>query len=116
MSGDPLSVSIGARALDGLAMRMAAIAHNLANAGSPRFQPVEVRFEEALRAAARQGRGALDSLRFGFVAGESGGPADDRRIDLLIADAAQNAMRYAALVDMLGRRLGLRQAALVGQR
>jgi flagellar basal-body rod protein FlgB len=116
VSGDPLSIAIGARALDGLTMRMAAIAHNLANAGSPRFRSVTVDFEPALRAAAAQGRGALADLRFGFTAGRTYGAGDDRRLDLLIADAAQTAMRYAALVDMLGRRLALRRAALGGQR
>ena len=112
MSDDLLSVAIGARALDGLSMRMAALAHNLANAGSPRFQTVAVDFEDALRTAAGQGRKALDGLQFDFVAGKTYGPSDERRIDLLVADAAQTAMRYTALVDMLGRRLALRQSAL----
>lgn len=112
MTGDPLSVAIGARALDGLTMRMAALAHNLANAGSPRFQAVVVDFEAALRTASAQGRRAVEDLRFDFVAGKAYGPNDERRLDLLVADAAQTAMRYSALVDMLGRRPALRQSAL----
>lgn len=116
MAAEPHSILVGARALDGLSMRMAAIAHNLANAGSPRFQAVAVNFEQSLRAAETQGQHALEHLRFRFSAGEAYGPNDDRRVDLLIADAAQTAMRYSALVDMLSRRLALRQAAFGGQR
>lgn len=116
MSETPVSVAIGARALDGLTMRMAAIAHNIANAGSPRFQEVTVRFEDALREAASQGPEALASLRFHFTAGRPLGANDDRRLDLQIADAAQTAMRYSALVDMLGRRMALQHAAVGGAR
>lgn len=116
MSGEAHAILVGARALDGLSMRMAAIAHNLANANTPRFQSVEVHFEESLRAAEAKGDDALQSLKFGFTAGPVFEPNDDRRIDLLIADASQTAMRYSALVDMLGRRLALRSAALGGQR
>lgn len=116
MSGEAHVVLLGMRALDGLSMRMAALAHNLANANTPQFQSVAVDFEDSLRAAEAQGDDALRSLRFGFTTGPAYGPNDDRRIDLLVADAAQTAMRYSALVDMLGRRLALRGIALGGQR
>lgn len=116
MNSEAHVILVGARALDGLSMRMAAIAHNLANANTPRFQSVTVNFEERLRAAEAKGADALKALRFGFTAGPVYEPNDDRRIDLLIADASQTAMRYSALVDMLGRRLALRQAALGGSR
>lgn len=115
MNGEPLSVAIGAKALDGLTMRMSAIAQNIANAGTPRFQSVTVQFEHALQAAAAQGPQAVADLRFEFTAGPVYATSDDRRLDLLIADASQTAMRYSALVDMLGRRLALRQSALGGQ-
>ncbi|MEH3037437.1 MAG: hypothetical protein PGN23_13275 [Sphingomonas adhaesiva] len=116
MSGEPHVVTLGARALDGLSMRMAALAHNMANVSTPRFRPLEVRFEERLRAAEARGGDALDRLRFDATAGAALRPNDDRRVDLLIADASQTAMRYSALVDMLGRRLALRSAILGGGR
>ncbi|ARR56344.1 hypothetical protein HY78_24240 [Rhizorhabdus wittichii DC-6] len=97
-------------------MRMAALAHNLANANTPRFQSVAVNFEESLRVAEAKGDEALKALRFSFTAGPVYEANDERRIDLLIADASQTAMRYSALVDMLGRRLALRSIALGGQR
>lgn len=116
MSGEAHVILVGARALDGLSMRMAAIAYNLANVNTPQFQSVAVDFEEALRAAEAEGGEALKALRFSFTAGPVYGASDDRRIDLLISDAAQTAMRYSALVEMLGRRLALREIALGGQR
>jgi flagellar basal-body rod protein FlgB len=116
VSAESHVVLVGARALDGLSMRMAALAHNMANVNTPRFRSVEVRFEEQLRAAEAQGDDALDRLRFGFAAGPAFTANDDRRIDLLIADASHTAMRYAALVDMLGRRIALRSAVLGGAR
>jgi flagellar basal-body rod protein FlgB len=112
VSGAPLSVALGAKALDGLAMRMSAIAQNLANANSVRFQPVEVRFEEALRQAATAGVDRVEALRFAFTAGRAYAAGEDRRLDLMIADAAQTAMRYSALVDLVGRRLALRGDAI----
>ena len=115
MSGEPLSVLIAAKALDGLTMRMSAIAQNIANANTPRFQSTALQFEQILRAAAAQGPRAVANLRFEFTAGPVYSVGDDRRLDLLIADASQTATRYSALVDMLGRRLALRQSALGGQ-
>lgn len=93
-------------------MRMAAIAQNVANANSPTFRPVSVNFESALRHAASGGPDAVDALTFEFTAGRLFRPGEDRRLDLMIADAAQTSMRYTALVDMLGRRLALQSAAI----
>ena len=115
MSGEPLSLVIGAKALDGLQMRMSALAWNMANASSPHFQEIKVDFESALRRAASQGEDAVRNLQFTFSAGQALGAADDRRMDLLIADASQTAMRYSALADMLGRRISLAAAAIGGQ-
>ena len=112
MSAEPLVVAVALRALDGLSMRMAALAHNLANANSPRFQAVTVGFEDALRHASTQGTDAVDALDFRFRAGHVFGPHEDRRVDLLVADASDTASRYAALAEMLGERLAIRRAAM----
>ncbi|MDR3438094.1 flagellar basal body protein [Telmatospirillum sp.] len=115
MSASPLTVAMASKALDGLSMRMAALANNLANANAPRFQAVSVRFEDALRKAAAKGPEAVDALQIHFQAGHAYGPHDDRRVDLLVADAAQTAARYSALVEMLGERMSLQRAAMGGQ-
>lgn len=115
MSTEPLSEAVAAKALDGLSMRMAAIAQNLANAATPRYQPIGVDFEQALRSAAQRGPQAVENLEFAFTAGRSYRQGEDRRIDLMLADASTTAARYAALVDMLGRRMSLREEAIGGQ-
>lgn len=106
------AISLAAKALDGLQMRSAALAYNLANVGSPRFQSLEVNFEANLRQAAQRGKQAVDSLDFGFFAGRIFGPEDERREDLLLVDASANAARYAALADMTGRRLAILSATI----
>ncbi len=115
MNAEPITVAVASKALDGLSMRMAALAQNLANASTPRFQAVKVDFEDALRKAQAQGSDAVDALQLHFQAGHVFAPHEDRRTDLLIADAAQTAMRYSALVEMLSERMALRRAALGGQ-
>jgi len=112
MSASPLTISMVSKALDGLSMRMAALADNLANANSPRFQAVSVQFEDALRKAATNGPRAVENLQIHFQAGHAYGPHDDRRVDLLVADAAQTAARYSALVEMLGQRMSIQRAAM----
>lgn len=105
---------VAMKALDGLHMRMAAISQNLANASSANYQPVSVDFETALRQAAGKGPEALRETEFQFTAGRPYRTGEDRRIDLAMADAAQTASRYSALVSMLGRRIALREAAIGG--
>lgn len=115
MSAEPLAIAVAAKALDGLSMRMAALADSLANVSSPNFRAAKVDFEAALQAAARRGPEAVAGLKFAFEAGQVLGSGEDRRMDLLLADAAQTAGRYAALADMLGRRFSIQQAVMGGQ-
>ena len=112
---EPLAVTVAAKALDALHMRYAAMAQNIANAGSPAYRTVRVDFEAALTRAAAQGPEAVRALEFGFTAGALRGEGEDRRLDLQIADAARTAGRYSALADLLGRRLALQHALLGAQ-
>lgn len=113
MSSEPLAVVVAARALDGLSMRMAAIAQNVASAGNPRGQKVTVKFEEALAAAARSGPDAVRDMAISFQAGRVTAEGDERRIDLELADAAATAGRFGALTEMIGQRMAL-QSLIVG--
>lgn len=116
MTGEPLSVVVASRALDGLTMRMAALASSMANINTSQYRPIDVNFESALRAASAQGPDAVERLEFRFSAGPVFDEHDDRRIDLLIADASRTAGRFAAVADLLGRRMALHEAAVGGQR
>lgn len=108
---DPVASSLILKALDGLAMRQLYTAQNIANANSPGYQPVEVRFEEALRQAAGAGPAQIGALRPEVRVSDR--PAGDGvRIDLELASAAQTAMRYSGLIELFGRQLALSRAAL----
>jgi flagellar basal-body rod protein FlgB len=99
------------KALDGLALRQGAIAENIANASTPAYRPVGVRFETALQAAAHKGLAAIADVR---PKPETLGAADSLRLDLEVADAAQTAQRYGALADILNRQLQLDSLAITG--
>jgi flagellar basal-body rod protein FlgB len=115
MSESAIAITVASKALDGLYLRMAAIAQNLANASSAGYQPIAVDFEGALAAASAKGDGAVEALHFEFTAARPYGANEDRRVDLMIADAAQTAMRYSALVEMTSRRLSLGEIAIGAQ-
>ena len=107
---DPVSQILIAKALDGLSMRGMATARNIANANSPQYRPVSVNFEDALQAAARQGVQAVRDL----VPQVTTAKAGDLRIDLELATASETALRYAALVDLLGRQLQITRTVIRG--
>ncbi len=108
---DPVSSILILKALDGLALRQTYTAQNIANANSPGYRPVEVRFEEALRQAAGSGMNEVGALRPEILVSDR--PAEDGvRIDLELATAAQTSMRYSGLVELFGRQLALSRAAL----
>jgi flagellar basal-body rod protein FlgB len=98
------------KALDGLSARQMFTAQNIANAGTPGYRPVALHFEAALKAAAPHGAGAINAAA--FETSVSNAPAGEMRLDLELARASQTAMRYGALVEMLGRHMTLKHAAL----
>jgi flagellar basal-body rod protein FlgB len=102
------------KALDGLAMRSSAISQNVANANSPSYMPLRVDFEQQLRDAAEKGPDAVRTLspqftRMPLVEGNG-----EMRLDLELASASETALRYAALVDVLGRQMQLSRLAVTG--
>lgn len=102
------------KALDGLAMRSAATAQNIANANSPNYQPLRVSFEEQLKVAASSGEVAIREVQFRAVPAESSAANAGQRIDLELATASETALRYGALIDLLGRELQLQRTIIHG--
>lgn len=111
---DPMVTSIISKALDGLSMRYQAIAQNIANATSPNYRPVRVDFENDLRRAAEAGPDAVRHLALTMRQDTGHVLGSEIRLDLEIAEAAQTSMRYAALIDMLGRRMAINRAITGG--
>lgn len=109
---DEISAALLKTSLDGLSVRYAYTAQNVANVNSPDYQPVRVRFEEALRVAASKGPAAVEQVRpvAHTVAPEIGTEAV--RLDLELADASKTALRYRALLDILAREMALHRAVI----
>jgi flagellar basal-body rod protein FlgB len=99
-----LSTTIILKALDCLSLRAAVSAENIANAGTPGYRPLRVSFEKALIKAAGAGRAAVKALQPQIEQADASGPAG-LRLDLEVATASATAMRYAALVEILNRRM-----------
>lgn len=100
---DARTSAITLKALDGLTARSIATAENVANASTPHYRPVRVRFEEALRTAAGKDLATIDAVRPQIV--QEGSDNGDLRLDLELATASETAMRYAALIEVLNREL-----------
>ena len=111
---DQFSAALAIKALDGLSMRAEVTTSNIANAGSPNFRPLTVSFEDALRGAAKSGVDAIQGVapRTGRATG--GILGSDLRLDRELATASTTAMRYAALIEVLNRRLQIERIAVSG--
>jgi flagellar basal-body rod protein FlgB len=111
---DPISAVLIHKALDGLSMRQAATAQNIANASTAGYRPVRVTFEESLRAAAGQSERAIRNVRPQLVRADSPAFGTEMRLDLELATASETANRYAALVSLLDRQMQIQRTAIRG--
>lgn len=113
---NPLTALVIARALDGLTARAEATAANIANANSPGYRPLRVDFETALAQAAGRGADAVAALRPETRMAATPAFGTEPRLDLDLATASETSLRFAALIDVLGREMGLMRAAIAGGR
>lgn len=111
---DPTSATIVTKALDALSLRMSAVAANIANASSPNYRPQRVRFEDSLRVAAAHGLDALRAIQPKLESDAPGTLGGEQRMDLELASATDTAMRYNALVNLLGREMEIARIGLGG--
>lgn len=111
---DEISALLMAKALDGLAMRAAATSQNIANAQTPAYQPLRVRFEEQLLKAAEAGPDAIRTVQPEYLRALPDHGTAALRLDLEMATASQTALRYAALVDLLNRQMQVHRLAVRG--
>ena len=109
----PVAAVLIGKALDGLSARYAATAENIANANSAGYRPLRVTFEEALRSAAASGPAAVGAVQ-ARVEQAPFTAAGEMRLDLELATASETAMRYAALLDLLGRQIQLSRTVIRG--
>jgi flagellar basal-body rod protein FlgB len=116
MNMEPISTAVILKALDGLSIRAAATAQNIANANSPGYKPIKVTFEEALRAAAPSGAVAITAVQPQMVAAFDQEGRSALRIDLELATATATAGRYGTLIELLNRQLQMDALAVSGNR
>ncbi|GAA4044711.1 flagellar basal body rod protein FlgB [Parerythrobacter jejuensis] len=102
------------KAMDGLALRQAAIAENIANSNSQSYAVKSVDFEAELRKAAESGPDAVREFVAKIETKGPAAPGDDIRLDLEMQSASATAMRYAALTDILNRQMQLARTAVRG--
>jgi flagellar basal-body rod protein FlgB len=104
------------KALDGLTARSVVTAQNIANAGTPGYRPMRVSFEQALASAASAGAGAVRAVMPHIEVDPTAAGDSELRTDLELATASTTTARYAALVEVLNRRLQIDALALSGAR
>lgn len=109
---DQISSLLVVKALDGLSMRAATIANNIANASSPGYRAMRVSFEDQLQQAARGGEVAVRGVAPQISSAPAGSADAEVRLDLEMASASQTALRYAALIDVLSRQMQIARAAV----
>lgn len=110
----PAIAALLRKSLDGLSLRYAATAQNIANANSDHYRPMTVSFENELRTAAAGGAGSIERLAIGPRQAETAVKGSSVRMDLELQTASETAMRYGALVDVLGRELQLERTIIRG--
>ncbi len=114
---DPRSTDLIIKALDGLYTRSAVTAENIANAGTPGYRPLRVSFEDALAAAAQRGGQSVQALEPRIERAPApliGDPGV--RLDMELATASSTALRYSAILDVLGREMQTEALAITGSR
>lgn len=111
---DGIAAVIINKALDGLALRAQATAQNVAAAGSRDFRPVQVNFEDSLRAAATRGGGAVRDVTLRMTSVAPSPLGSEPRLDLELATASETALRYQALLDVLGRQMQIARTVVRG--
>jgi len=111
---DAISSVIIAKALDGLSMRQMFSAQNIANANTEGYKPVSVSFENALKTAATKGMDAIENVTPRVKYSQNTQGSAEMRLDLELAVASQTAMRYGALIDIMGRQMSLARTVVNG--
>lgn len=102
------------KALDGLMTRADATAQNIANAGTVGYRPMQVRFEDALAAAAQRGDAAVRDVSPQITRVPTRIDGGALRLDLEMQTATATALRYQAIVDILSREMQIHELVLAG--
>ena len=113
---DTVSLALISKALSGLSTRYEFTSHNIANANTENYSPVSVSFESALKAAYPNGVDSINAVSPSIASTTMGEDGGELRLDLELATASQTAMRFGALVNVLGRQMSMTRVVVTGGR
>jgi flagellar basal-body rod protein FlgB len=113
---ESVSATLILKALDSLSLRATVTAQNIANANSPKYQPMRVSFEDMLKDAVPRGISAIRAVQPQILPALDQTGTGAMRLDLELATASATAGRYGALVEILNRQLQIDAVALSGTR
>ncbi len=102
------------KVMDALVQRQSAIAQNIANSGSLAYARKIVDFEAALRTAYAEGPQTLRAFTPRMTSFGPLQPGGEIRLDLEMQSASANALRYAAMSEVMGRQMSLAHLAVRG--
>ncbi len=111
---DQISVALIHKALDGLSMRTIATAENVANVGTEGYRPWVVSFETALKSAAQGSVDDVQHVRPSMERAPITAFGEQLRVDMELATASETALRYSALLDVLGRQMQISRTSVMG--
>ena len=103
------------RAIEGAAMRQAALSENIANANTPGYRRKDVDFHGVLAAAMEGGAQAIRAAQFSesidgsAVMRADGGTVD---VDTEAANLSKNALEYEAMVSAARARIDILKSAM----
>ncbi len=114
---ESLTVPTLSAALDAAAMRQQAIAANIANANTPGYVPVHMRFEAVMAQASQTGTGSLAdhaslTLQPALISASGGVSGGAVHLDQEVAAMSQNTAHYQALLKGLNRYFSLLSTAI----
>lgn len=110
-----VTASVVEYALDGLSLRHAAIAANIANANSVGFRPLQVSFEDALAKVVDAGnpsQAAIANLPKATLSPVAAGSVGEQTVEAQTVLLNQNVMRHQALIAGLNKYLSTVSTAI----
>lgn len=110
-----VTASVVEYALDGLSLRHAAIAANIANANSVGFRPLQVSFEDALASlvdAGNPSRAAVANLPKAILSPVAAGAVGEHTVEAQTVLLNQNVVQHQALITGLNKYLSAVSTAI----
>lgn len=111
---DSISIALIGKALDGLHLRQSYLSQNIANANTEGYQAIRVSFEDTLRSSASGQVTDIMKISPEISMRPNTDVSGEMRLDMELAEASQTSMRYASLIEVLGRQMSMTRSVVTG--